>query len=80
MINLIIQVLDIYMYVILARVGMSWLRLNQNNSFVRIVYDLTEPVLAPIRNALPSMGGLDISPLVVLFAYSLLIRSLIIGF
>lgn len=76
---LIIQVLDVYMIVILIRVVMSWMRVNQYSSIVKIVYNLTEPVLAPVRNVMPHMGGLDISPMVVFFAYRLIVRSIIIG-
>ena len=76
---LIIQILDVYMIVILIRVVMSWMRVNQNSPFVRIVYNLTEPVLAPVRNVMPHMGGLDISPIVIFFAYRIIVRSIIIG-
>ena len=59
---------DLYSLVVLAAVVMSWVRVDRRNPLAKIVYNLTEPVLAPIRRLLPAMGGLDFSPMVVLFA------------
>ena len=59
---------DLYSLVVLTAVVMSWVRVDWRNPLARIVYSLTEPVLAPIRRLLPVMGGLDFSPMVVLFA------------
>jgi YggT family protein len=71
---LILTVIDLYFYVILATVIMSWLVafnvINRSNNFVRQVWyalaRLTEPLLAPIRSVLPDLGGVDISPIVLL--------------
>ena len=67
-------ILNLYGYVILARVLMSWFNPNPNNSVVDAIYRLTEPVLGPIRRLLPSMGGFDLSPLVVFFILMFLQR------
>jgi YggT family protein len=69
---LLIQILEIYKWILIAAVIVSWLTafnvINVHNNFVRsllrILLALTEPVLAPIRRILPSMGGLDLSPIV----------------
>lgn len=81
MINLLIYILNflsyligLYTYVIIASVILSWLMafgvVNPYNRFVgslaQALNAVTEPVLRPIRNALPDLGGIDISPLVVL--------------
>ncbi|MCC6890832.1 MAG: YggT family protein [Hyphomicrobiales bacterium] len=66
--------LTLYVYVLVAAAVMSWLLafnvVNPRNQFVGMVgeflYRITEPVLRPIRNVLPSFGGLDLSPLVVI--------------
>ncbi|HFC04630.1 MAG TPA: YggT family protein [Rhizobiales bacterium] len=71
---LIITLIDLYVYVLIAMVVMSWLFafnvINYNNQFVRqlsqVITQLTEPVLAPIRRILPNMGGIDLSPMVLL--------------
>ncbi|MBI2717270.1 MAG: YggT family protein [Rhizobiales bacterium] len=71
---LILTVLDIYFWIVLAAVVMSWLIafnvINGSNPYVRQVAmalrRLTEPLLAPIRNLLPDLGGIDVSPIVLL--------------
>ncbi|MEM6284357.1 MAG: YggT family protein [Chloroflexota bacterium] len=82
MIALIVTALNIYSYIILARVLMSWIPLDRSNPTVdRIVqglYDITEPVLQPIRDNLPSMGGFDFSPLVVFIGINI-VSSILLG-
>ena len=58
----------IYLYsiVILARVLMSWVQVDPNSPLARTLIDLTEPVLAPIRNRLPPTVGLDFSPIIAM--------------
>lgn len=71
-------VLHIYQLILLARVLMSWIpNLDQNNPIARFLYQATEPVLAPIRSALPPMGGIDLSPLVVFLGISVIIQLVI---
>jgi len=82
---LIAMVLNLYWYVIIAAVIMSWLTafnvINQHNNFarslMRALYSLTEPVFRPIRRILPAMGGLDLSPLIVLLLLSWIIYSVL---
>lgn len=53
-------------FALLGRVILSWIRLSPTNPLVVIVYQITEPILAPIRRVLPKMGMLDLSPMVAL--------------
>jgi YggT family protein len=69
--------IDLYSLVLFASVILSWINLPPDNPVVRIVQQLTEPVLSRVRAVLPSMGGLDLSPMLVLFALQLLKRLLI---
>lgn len=69
---LLARLIDLYSLVVLAAVVLSWMRMDRRNPLAAIVYGLTEPVLAPIRSALPAMGGLDLSPMVVLIALQVL--------
>jgi YggT family protein len=69
---LLARLVDLYSLVVLVAVILSWVRLDRRNPLVTITRALTEPVLAPIRRALPPMGGLDLSPLVLLIALQLL--------
>ncbi len=74
LLKLILAVIEIYMFCVIASVVMSWLIhfqvVNTQNRFVYIVYDtitrLTEPALKRIRRIMPSLGGLDLSPIVLI--------------
>jgi len=73
--SLIDAVLQLYTFVVFAMVIMSWLLgfnvINRHNQFVDMIWRtlmaLTEPVLGPIRRIMPSLGGLDLSPIILLF-------------
>ena len=66
--------IDLYMWIVVIGVVLSWLVafnvINTSNKFVYMIGDFchraTEPILGPIRRRLPNLGGLDISPLVVI--------------
>ena len=68
--------LDAYSFVVLVSVITSWLNLAEDNPIVTVTRTLTEPVLGPIRRLLPSTGGIDISPMVLLLGIRLLERVL----
>lgn len=85
-VNLLFTIIDLYWWVVIAMAVMSWLiAFDVVNTRSRAVYSLwsalnalTEPVLRPIRSVLPSFGGLDISPIVLLLALQFL-RNLVAG-
>lgn len=58
--------LNIYMWIIIIRALISWVTPDPYNPIVRFLYQATEPILYPIRRRLPFMGGIDLSPIVVL--------------
>jgi YggT family protein len=62
---------------IFARVIMSWLPLNPENPIVRVLLNLTEPILGPIRRVMPRMGMLDLSPFFALILIGLAERVLV---
>jgi len=64
-ISLLYLLLEAYLIVILIRVVFSWVSPVPTNPVSRLAWQLTEPVLAPIRRRLPPMSGIDLSPLVV---------------
>ena len=72
--EIIVLVLDLYVWLLIASAILSWLIafnvVNTRNQLVAAIaeflYRITEPVLAPIRNFLPHLGGLDISPIIVI--------------
>ena len=73
MLELIFTLLDIYKWVIIAAALITWVSPDARNPIVTILRQVTEPVLAPARRLLPpwKTGGLDFSPLIVIFAIQL---------
>ena len=75
-------VLSFYIWLVIAMAIMSWLTafnvVNARNPFVqqveRFLYALTDPVLRPLRRIIPVIGGIDISPIVLIFALEFLRR------
>lgn len=84
--DVILLVLQIYVWLLIASAILSWLVafnvVNARNQFVAIVGDflhrITEPVLRPIRSMMPNLGGIDISPIIVIliifFLQSVIVR------
>ena len=74
LIQTIVMALDLYWWVIIASAIFSWLYafnvVNSRNQFVgsigNMLYRLTEPALRPIRRFMPDLGGVDISPIILL--------------
>jgi YggT family protein len=83
--DIVMVVLNLYTWIIIAGAVLSWLIafgvVNIRNDFVRSIWNLflalTEPFLRPIRNFLPSTGGIDISPIILLLAVMLIERIII---
>ena len=69
---LLIGLLDIYTLIVFGAVITSWVQLPPDNPIVNFLHSMTEPALAPIRSVLPDMGGLDLSPIVLLLAVRIL--------
>jgi len=74
LVNLLSNVITIYIWILILSVVMSWLisfnMVNTGNRFIAIVAEFlfraTEPALRPIRRVLPNLGGLDISPVILI--------------
>jgi YggT family protein len=74
LIQTVVLALDLYWWIIIASAIFSWLYafnvVNSRNQFVgtigNFLFRATEPVLAPIRRIMPNLGGIDISPIIVL--------------
>ena len=64
------QLISVYYVVLFGRIILSWFPLQPGTalaSIASILYQLTEPVLGPVRRLIPSIGMIDISPIVVFF-------------
>ena len=74
LLDVILLALQLYIYLLIAAAVLSWLIafnvVNTRNQFVGMVgdflYRITEPVLRPIRNVMPNLGGIDVSPVVLI--------------
>lgn len=80
MANLLVTLLQLYVMCIFGRIILSWFPISPGGPVAQIsgvLYSITEPVLGPIRNALPSIGMFDLSPIVVIFAVNLVLIPLI---
>ena len=83
----ILLLLDLYIWLLIAAAILSWLVafnvVNARNQFVHMVgdflYRITEPVLRPIRNVMPNLGGIDLSP-VILILLIILIKDIIVRY
>lgn len=83
--DIILMLLQLYWWVVLAMIIMSWLIsfnvINTRNQFVaavwRVLNQLTEPVLRPIRRVMPNLSGLDISPIILFLILFFLERVII---
>ena len=84
LIEVLIILLNIYWWIVIIAVIMSWLiafnvintRHQAVGMIVDVLYRMTEPVFRPIRNIMPNLGGLDLSPLIVLLIIYVLQRWL----
>ena len=80
--DVVMLALNLYTWIIIASAVLSWLVafnvVNMRNDFVRAIWDfldrVTEPVLRPIRNLLPNLGGIDVSPIILLLGIFFLQR------
>jgi YggT family protein len=76
LLRIVVTVIDLYMWAVIINVILSWLvAFNMVNTSNRVVYTIgdflyriTEPVLGPIRRRMPNLGGIDVSPLLLILA------------
>lgn len=85
LLDVVLIVLNLYVWIIIASAVFSWLIafnvVNPRNQFVatviNILYQLTEPLLRPIRRVMPNLGAIDISPIILLLAIFLIQRIIV---
>jgi len=87
LIGFIVYVIQLYIWVIIASAILSWLIafnvVNTSNRFVYSVADMlyrvTEPALRPIRSILPNLGGIDISPIILILILMFIVNVVLLG-
>lgn len=73
--GLFIQVLcGVLMAAIVLRIVFSWTGFSPENPIYRVVMEITEPILAPIRSVMPRMGMFDFAPMIAIFVLGILLR------
>ncbi|MGH9009525.1 MAG: YggT family protein [Acidimicrobiia bacterium] len=73
--DLLCSLISVYYIVLFARIILSWFPMQPGTpmaSIASIIYQLTEPVMGPVRRLIPSIGMIDISPIVVFFGLRIL--------
>ena len=76
LINIAFEILAI---LIIIRVLLSWFPYNQYQPLIQILLKITDPILTPIRSLIRPVGGIDLSPIIVVFLIKL-IQNFIISF
>lgn len=79
--SLLVLALYIYTYVLLARIILGWVTMawtppSSLTPVIRVIYELTEPVMAFFRRFIPPIGGFDLSPIVIFILINILIQTL----
>jgi YggT family protein len=74
--KLLMAVLWLYFFLILAVIILSWVGRNLRHPIIPLMYQLTEPVLRPLRKLIPPIGGMDLSPLFAIIGIRFLILLL----
>ncbi|HIF51125.1 MAG TPA: YggT family protein [Thiotrichaceae bacterium] len=69
---LIKEVIYVYLFIIFIQIVISWINPGAYNPITVIMYQLSEPILKPARKLIPSAGGFDFSPMVVIICLQLL--------
>lgn len=67
----------VFTIALIGRIVMSYVSPRMDHPIGQLLYQITEPILGPIRRLLPSMGGFDFSPMIALIVMNLIISRLI---
>jgi YggT family protein len=71
--DILLQILSLAIFV---RILLSWFPIDRNNPIIKVLFDITEPVLAPFRRVIPRIGMFDLSPLAAMLVIQFLQQNL----
>jgi YggT family protein len=77
LIDVVDALFNLLLILIIIRALMSWFRPDPHHPIVRFIYRITSKILDPIQRIIPSIGGLDLSPIVAIFLIQIVQRLLI---
>ena len=72
MISIIHTAFEILTYIIFIRVILSWFPHNPYQPIIKLIYQISDTILTPIRNTVSPIGGIDISPIIAIFMIQLI--------
>jgi YggT family protein len=76
LLNFLAILLQILLVAILVRVVLTWFPVDPSNPIIRIIYEVTEPVLAPFRRVIPKIGMFDLSPIAAMLVIQVILSNL----
>lgn len=76
LVNFVALVCNILSFAIFLRAIISWFPISPNNSLVAVLYQVTEPIIAPLRRVVPTLGMIDITPLVAMVLLQIVASTL----
>lgn len=62
---------QVLIWLVIIKVLLSWVRHDRNQPIIKFIYDITGPVMKPFYNLVPVIGGIDFSPILVIFVLSI---------
>lgn len=82
LISIVNTIFLVYIYIVIARVLLSWVPHDPAQPVIRFIYEITDPVMAPFSRLIPPIGGIDFSPIFVIFVIEIVRKitiSLLLG-
>lgn len=76
LINFLAILLQVLLVAILIRVVLTWFPVDPSNPIIRIIFEVTEPVLAPFRRVIPRIGMFDLSPIAAMLVIQVILSNL----
>ncbi|CFX57476.1 Uncharacterised protein family Ycf19 [Syntrophomonas zehnderi OL-4] len=77
LISIVNTIFLVYIYIVIARVLLSWVPHDPSQPVFRFIYEITDPVMAPFSKLIPPIGGIDFSPIFVIFVIEIVRRVII---
>ena len=74
--DLLNQAVSLVFWLVLIRAIMSWINPTVNNPLMMVIVQITEPIMAPVRKLIPPLGGLDLSPLLLIIGLQFLMGAI----
>ena len=76
-VNIVNILFEIFIWLLMIRIILSWLPHNRSHPIIDYIYKITNPILEPFRNMINPIGGIDLSPIIVFFLLRLIQKYLI---